>query len=395
MNRVAITGIGIVDTLGSIADDCFSAMLSDTYKEPQKYIDIFPNNQVKELNDIKAFSVNVREFVLPKIENAVLASLGRSQKYILHAVESAIIDSGVNKEKTNVAVLASNVTSGRDNFIDRMTKMMSGKRIKPTLIMHDGPDFVGGLISEIYKFHGINVCISSACITGLAALDYASRLVDQHDYIVCTTGDCVLNEPDMYNFLLLGAVGKISSPFDDQRNGFIPGEGAGCLILESEEKAKKRNARIYGYIESVSLANDGYHMTSPDPDGLGAKLVMNAVTEEISKADIAFCCAHATSTPIGDVIEYNAISEVLPNIPIVSFKSKIGHTMASSPLIELIYTILSLQKGIVPPNFNLNSCEFDRNNTLIKNPIRINKKYAVKNSFGFGGKCASILIAKE
>jgi 3-oxoacyl-[acyl-carrier-protein] synthase II len=199
----------------------------------------------------------------------------------------------------------------------------------------------------------------------------------------------------MYDFLLLGALGEKSAPFDNQRNGFIPGEGAGCMILESEKSAVNRNAKIYGFIENTSLANDAYHLTSPDPEGTGAKHVMKSITSGISKDDIAFCSAHATSTLIGDVIEYRAIIDVLGKVPTMSFKSKIGHTMASSSIIETIYTVLSLNQGLILPNFNLNACDFDSEKILVYREQKTSRKYAVKNSFAFGGKCASILLSKE
>jgi 3-oxoacyl-[acyl-carrier-protein] synthase II len=395
MNRVAITGLGLIDTLGDNISDCFSEMKSNHYRDPLPYPEVFPDNEIKILDQIKVFPVYSKNYRLPKLESSLENSIGRSQKYILHAVESAIDDAGVDRSKKNVAVIVSNVTSGHDHYLDRFNRVVSGKRIKPTMIMQDGPDFAGSVIAGAYKFNGPTICPSSACITGIISLDYACRLVEEYDYVICGTGDCVLNPADLYNFLLLGALGEKSSPFDNQRNGFVPSEGAGCMILESEKSALDRNAKIYGFIEKTSLANDAYHLTSPDPDGTGAKNVMKSVTSEISKEDIAFCSAHATSTLVGDVIEYNAILDTLGKVPTMSFKSKIGHTMSSSSMIETIYTVLSLNQGLILPNFNLNACDFDNEKILVYREQKTNKKYVVKNSFAFGGKCASILISKE
>lgn len=393
-HRVAITGIGVIDTLGSSVRECFSALCSNSVVQPTNYSEIF-DTSVKEVADAKVFPVYQTDLNLPSLDRNIINSLGRSQKYILHCVENALTDSNVSRKTKNVAVVISNVTSGHDNYLDRFSRVISGKRIKPSIILQDGPDFASSLVAETYKFTGPTVCPSSACITGLVCLEYASRLVDDYDYVICATGDCVLNEPDLYSFMHLGAMGSTSSPFDFNRNGFVPGDGAACLILESEQRATARNAKIYAYIEKVALANDAYHPTSPDPNGTGAKLVMKKVTSGIDLEELSFCCAHATSTPIGDVIEYNAIAEILGKVPTVSFKSKIGHTMATSSLLETIYTVLSLHHGVVVKNFNLKHCDFDSLNILVHDMSSTTKKYAIKNSFAFGGKCASVLLSKE
>ena len=184
-------------------------------------------------------------------------------------------------------------------------------------------------------------------------------------------------------------MGTKSCPFDDDRDGFIMGEGSGCFILESEEKAKKRNANIIAYLYKPGYGSDTSSPTSPDPDGAAAKLSM---INALKGNDVSFVNAHGTSTPMGDEIEYNAIKEVLGNVPIVSNKSKIGHTMGACGIIEAIYTIKSLQSGQIPNNHNITKCSFDTDGMITDKNRTITGKKALNNSFGFGGKCASQLI---
>lgn len=392
LDRIAITGIGLLDTLGSTPYDCFKNMISSTYIDPINFVEFKSDSKAEIVNNVKVFPVYTKEFNLPELHPAMLNVLSRGSKFALHVLESALNDAGVDKTAKNVATFMSHNSAGHDLMLDCHLKVLSGSKSKPRVLVQGVIDFVGGLITETYGFLGPSISVSAACASGLYTLDYACRVIDEYDYVICGASDCGITEQDLYNFVMLGALGDHSAPFDDNRNGFIMGDGAGCMILERESKAKARNAKIYGYVHNVGLSSDAHHSTAPEPNGRGAKIAMEKALRNIDKNEIAFCNAHATSTPVGDDIEYRAIQDVLGDIPIVSYKGKIGHTMGSSSLIETIYSLMSLNEKTIIPNFNLKSCAFDDANLLITEPTTSVKRYAMKNSFGFGGKCASVII---
>jgi 3-oxoacyl-[acyl-carrier-protein] synthase II len=169
-------------------------------------------------------------------------------------------------------------------------------------------------------------------------------------------------------------------------------DGAGVLILQSSEKVKEFGSRDYAKLYPVGSASDALSLTSPAEDGRGSKIAMKKALRYVENIDVI--SAHATSTVVGDPIEYSVVSEMLPNTPIYAPKSKTGHTLAASGIIETIYAIESSKNGIIPHCQNLKNCSFDTNKTLTREPITINKEVirTLNNSFGFGGKSASQVI---
>ena len=307
----------------------------------------------------------------------------------MHTIEQALEQSNVPYSQ-NVGVVGSSITLGNFSAMDTWRPMISETgRVRPKQLLNAAKDYMSGFISQYYGYKGLNTCIQAACATSLFSIDYAMRYVDEYDYMVCVISEHGVNEADISFSKQLGAMGTKSCPFDDDRDGFIMGEGSGAFILESEEKAKKRNANIIAYLYTPGFGSDVSSPTSPDPDGAAAKLSMkNALKDN----DVSFVNAHGTSTPIGDEIEYNAIKEVVGNVPIVSNKSKIGHTFGACGIIEAIYTIKSLQTGQIPDNHNITKCSFDTNGMITNKNRTTTGKMALNNSFGFGGKCASQLI---
>lgn len=204
----------------------------------------------------------------------------------------------------------------------------------------------------------------------------------------------------MKEFSIIGALGNHNCPFDDARQGFVMGEGSGCIILQSEKKVKEYGSKVYAKLYPAGYASDALDMTSPASDGRGAK---HAIDKELKNAEILSeykleidsISAHATSTPIGDPIEYDAISEFLNQVPIYAPKSKIGHALGSAGVLETIYAIESMRNNIIPHCQNLVSCSFDVNKSLVKTPMEYMKKTVkrtLNNSFAFGGKCISQVI---
>ena len=385
MNRVAVTGMGIIDTLGANPKECFDSMLDTYYSHPP----LFTHSRLEKHRQQPVFPVDRSKLVIPELRPTVFKNLEHCNLFALHTVEQALKQSGV-KHSENVGVIGSSITLGNYFAMDTWNSMISETgRVRPKLLLNCAKDFMSGFISQHYGYKGLNTCIQAACATSMFSIDYAMRYVDEYDYVVCVISDHGVEEADVGFFRQLGAIGTKSCPFDDDRDGFIMGEGSGAFILESEEKANKRNANIIAYLHTPGFGSDITSPTSPDPDGAGAKLSMrNALKDN----NVSFVNAHGTSTPMGDEIEYNAIKEVLGNVPIVSNKSKIGHTFGACGIIEAIYTIKSLQSGQIPDNHNITKCSFDTDGMITDKNRTITGKKALNNSFGFGGKCASQLI---
>ena len=389
MNRVAVTGMGIIDTLGANPKECFDSMLDTYYSHPP----LFSHSRLEKHRQQPVFPVDRSKLVIPELRPTVFKNLEHCNLFALHTVEQALKQSGV-KHSENVGVIGSSITLGNYFAMDTWNSMISETgRVRPKLLLNCAKDFMSGFISQHYGYKGLNTCIQAACATSMFSIDYAMRYVDEYDYVVCVISDHGVEEADVGFFRQLGAIGTKSCPFDDDRDGFIMGEGSGAFILESEEKANKRNANIIAYLHTPGFGSDITSPTSPDPDGAGAKLSMrNALKNNDLGYYVSFVNAHGTSTPIGDEIEFNAIKEVLGNIPIVSNKSKIGHTMGACGIIEAIYTIKSLQSGQIPDNHNITKCSFDTDGMITDKNRTTEGKIALNNSFGFGGKCASQVI---
>lgn len=381
-DRIAVTGVGIVDTLGTSPMECFENMLDDNYVHPVEF-----ETEIESLQGLKCFKTRVPEYDIPDgIRKPMFNSLSIASKNALHVVQQAMGDI----DSTDVAVVFSSLASKPETeagpFVDRMR---GGKRLSPRTSVQFLNDFSAGLISQTFDFRGACVSMDAACATGLYSIDYGIHLLKTHKHVIVGGTDTPAVDDDMYLFNQLGALGTASCPFDKKRDGFIMGEGAGCLMLEKESDAIARGANIIGYVNTISHHTDGAlgSPTAPDLNMTGAIASMRDVTKDVS--DVAFVNAHGTSTPIGDDLEYGAIQQVIPNTPVVSFKSKVGHSLASSGVNETIYTLMCLWNQVIPKNFNVDDCDHE---FVYKYKHKLKHKTAVKNSFAFGGKSSSILL---
>ena len=382
-DRVVITGVGLVDSLGTSPMECWENMISDDYVDPIDF-----ETEIESLKGNKCFRSKTPDYTIPEgIRKPTFASLTTATKNALHVVQQAIGDVDDN----DVAVVFSSVAIKSETmakpFLD---KMLGGKRLSPRSGVQYLKDFSAGLISQVFDFRGACVSMDAACATGLYSIDYGVHLLDSHKFVVVGGTDNPAVDDNMYIFSQLGALGTKSSPFDKNRDGFIMSEGAGALLLEKESDAIARGANIIGYLHSLSHHTDGAlgKPTAPDPNCTGSLASMKQVTDGIVD-DIAFVNAHGTSTPLGDDLEYNAIQQVVPRVPVVSFKSKVGHSLAASGINETIYTLMCLYNKVIPKNFNINECDHE---FVYKYRRKIHGKYAVKNSFAFGGRSSSLVL---
>jgi len=375
-NKIAITGMGLVDNLGNNPEDCFNSYISD-----DKVIAV--DSQFHAMKD---------KLIRPEVMRKPLyASLTDSNKMAFHVVEQCLRDNPVN---TDVFTLFTTLSAGNDKSIEYADDVREDKNtFRPKKLVQALKDFINGCIPITYDFHGGSVGFNAACATSLYQLDYAFHLVKEHDFVLCGASETGNNEWDMHFFKTLGAIGTESKPFCSTRNGFVMGEGAGCLLLEDPDKAIARGAKIYGYIHKPCLTSDGSAGNVVAPSDIGITKSMKTVLQGIDPNEISFVNAHATSTTVGDDVEYYAIENLLPDAPVMSFKSKIGHTLSASSIIEIIYTLMALRNNFVPQSHNIEQCEL--NNVQRECMTSGGRKYALKNSLGFGGKCASVIIEKS
>ena len=371
--RACVTGYGLIDALGGEAEHNFKKLIdsSSYYRKTSELVhkcDI--ENALFPEQGSEVFPEGFDQRFLP-----------RTMRYGMHAVHQALTHAQVPKSE-NVGVFLSSLTGGNEYTYEMITK----DRISPKKGINSTVDALCGFVSQYYGFKGINTCMYSACATGLVTIDFAMQFVDQYDYVIAGGSDAGVNYIDMSLFSSFKALSNESKPFDKSRSGFVMGEGAGVLILESEEKAKARGATIYAYVYPAGHASDAYNRTLPN--GEGAREAMRQAIKFGGMPDAVN--AHGTSTPGGDEIEYSSIVDVIGETLIYSNKGKIGHTFAAAGVIETIYSIISMNNGIIPHTYNCVDTDFN----VVQKPFHKNIKKTLNNSFGFGGKCASMIIEK-
>ena len=383
MNSAYVVGYGLIDALGNNPKDCFQNLLND-----QDYSQDLAFMQDYKIN--RGLMVDDSTIILPE---GSPRGMTKMQHLAMHATAQALTMSGLTYSP-DVSVIFSTILNDIETFEELFPKLIAGKRVHPKMILNRIPDMIANHISMYYQYMGTTTAMTAACASGITSIDYAMRLLDEYDYVIVGGGDAGCFPLSIKYFGALNAMGNHSRPFDNTRQGFVMGDGAGVLILQSAEMVEKYNSTVHAVLYPPGLTNDAYDDTSPSPDGRGAKTAMAKALKNVS-GSIDVINAHATSTLIGDTVEYQAVTEHLGPLPIYAPKSKIGHTMAGSGIIETIYAIESMKANVIPHIHNLGISDIDRLNCL----VRTNMSYANKdtlrtlnNSFGFGGKCASQVV---
>jgi 3-oxoacyl-[acyl-carrier-protein] synthase II len=387
MEPVHVVGYGIIDGLGNNPQDCYSNSLNN--KDYSVDLDFMIEENLKITRGIK---VSDDKIITPESFNKkILPTMTRSQKMAMHVVDQALTMSKLPMS-SNVAVIYSTVSNDTEDFEYFAEKLINNKKTHPLKVVNRIPDITPAHICAYYGFMGTSLSLFASCATGLLSIDYAMRLCDEYDYVIVGAGDAGAFRIAMKYFSAIGALGNHNAPFDDSREGFIMADGAGALVLQSTKKVKEFSSTTHAKLYPVGSASDALSLTAPAEDGRGSKLALQKALSYTDGVDVV--SAHATSTPIGDPIEYSIISEMLPNIPIYAPKSKIGHTLAGAGIIETIYAIEFSKNGVMPHCQNLKNCSFDTHKTLLREPVTINEETikTLNNSFGFGGKSASQVI---
>jgi len=412
LKRVVVTGLGALTPIGNNIGDFWQGLANG--KSGAAPITYFDTSKFKTKFACELKNFDISEFLDRKQQR----KMDKFTQYAMVSTQEAIEDSGLDLEvidKLRVGVIWGSGIGGIETFQNEILNFAEGDgtpRFNPFFIPKMIGDIAPGYISIKYGFMGPNYTTVSACASS------ANALVDSLNYIrlgycdVIVSGgsEAGVNITGMAGFNAMRALSTrndspstASRPFDVTRDGFVLGEGSGTLILEEYEHAKARGAKIYAELVGAGLSSDAHHITAPDPEGEGVKAVMkNCLNDANIKAnEVDVINTHGTSTPLGDIAELKAISEIFgehaPNININSTKSMTGHLLGASGAIEAISVILSMQNGLVPPTINHKNVDenIDQNLNLTLNKAqKKDVNIAMSNTFGFGGHNACVLFKK-
>lgn len=411
MRRVVITGLGALTPLGNDTETFWKNVRNgvsgagpitkfDTSKFKTKFACEIKGYDPKAHFDVK----EIRKYDL-------------FSQYALVSVAEAIEDGGIDFDTLNrdrIGVIWGSGNGGIQTFQDQMIEYCEGDqtpRFTPFFIPRILVDIASGIISIKYGLRGINFCPVSACATSNTALIEAFNYIrwNKADMIISGGSEAAITQSAIGGFSSAKALSqmnetpeKASRPFDTERDGFVMGEGAGALILEEYEHAKKRGAKIYAEVVGGGMAADAYHLTGTHPEGDGAVLGMKLAMEEagITPEEVDYINMHATSTPQGDVSELVAAKRVFgerKSLSISGTKSMTGHLLGAAGAVEAIICVKALQEGVVPPTINTESVEPEYAG-LFDFPLGKARekelRYVMSNTFGFGGHIASVVMKK-
>ncbi|HBY56061.1 MAG TPA: beta-ketoacyl-[acyl-carrier-protein] synthase II [Coxiellaceae bacterium] len=407
--RVVVTGLGMVTPLGLVVADTWSALLAG--KSGVRTISTFDVSQfpVKICSDIKNFDPAL--YFDPKEARKTEIFI----QYGFAAATQALTDSGLVINEENAARVGVSIGAGIGGLLsierNHEAFLAGGQRkISPTFIPYAIINMVPGVVAIKHGCKGPNLSIVSACSTGAHNIGNSARLICYGDADVMIAGGCEMATTvlGIGGFAAIRALSKrndeptkASRPWDRDRDGFVLGEGAGIVVLEEYEFAKRRGARIYAELAGYGMSDDASHITLPDQAGLGSALaVQNAINDAgINKEEIGYINAHATSTLPGDIAEVIGIKKVFGDyaykIPVSSTKSMTGHLLGAAGSVEAIISILAMRDQVVPPTINLDNpddgCDLD----FVPHTARSAKIEAVaSNSFGFGGTNTCLVFKK-
>ena len=406
MNRVVITGLGSVTPIGNNTDTFWQSLQKGTNGINKISIFDTTNFDVKIAAEVK---IDLKNYFNSKELNKI----DRFSAFALIAAEEAINQSDLIKSKVNlnrIGVIVGSGIGGIHALEKQHNRLLKNpKRVSPYFIPSMITDIAPGHISIKHGFKGPNYSVVSACATASHAIGDAYKMIKygDADAIIAGGSEAGISPLSIAGFSNMKALSKNSNideacrPFDLKRDGFVMGEGSGILVLESLNSAKKRDANILCEIVGYGATADAYHLTTPSPNGEGAKLAMEQAINEaqINKNEIDYINTHGTSTPYNDKNETIAIKDLFKEhaykLSLSSSKSMTGHLLGASGGIESIASILTIINSVITPTINYKNkdeeCDLDYTFNYSKNK---NVNYALSNSFGFGGHNASLLFKK-
>ena len=415
LKRVVVTGLGAVTPVGNTPEETWANLVAG--KSGAAPISLFDASNFKTQFACEVKDLNVTDY----IDRKEVRKMDRYCQLAMISAMQGVKDAGLDLEKedkTRIGVVYGVGIGGIKTFQDEVTyygqHMADGPKFNPFFIPKMIADIASGQISIHFGFHGPNYTTTSACASSSNALADAFNLVrlGKANIIVAGGAEAAICECGVGGFNAMHALSTrnddlehASRPFSASRDGFIMGEGAGCLILEELEHAKARGAKIYAEMVGEGASADAHHITASHPEGLGAKLVMlNALADAGMKPEeVDYINVHGTSTPVGDVSEAKAIKDVFGDhaykLNISSTKSMTGHLLGAAGAVEAMVCVLSVQNDIVPPTINHEEGDDDEQldynmnftfNEAQKRPVNV----ALSNTFGFGGHNCCVVFKK-
>ena len=415
LKRVVVTGLGAVTPLGNNTEDTWNNLVAGVSGAAP--ITLFDASQFKTQFACEVKNLKVNDY----IDRKEARKMDRYAQLAIISAMQAIQDSGMNLEeidKNRVGVIYGVGIGGIKTFEEEVgywaQHQENGPKFNPFFIPKMIADIASGHISIMYGFHGPNYTTTSACASSTNALADAFNLIrlGKANVIVSGGAEAAITASGVGGFNAMHALSTrnddpehASRPFSASRDGFIMGEGSGCLILEELEHAKARGAKIYAEMVGAGMSADAHHITASHPEGLGARLVMENALEDagMKPEDIDYINVHGTSTHVGDISEAKAIKQVFGDaaykLNISSTKSMTGHLLGAAGTVEALASVLAVKNDIVPPTINHEDddrdpeIDYDLNYTFNKAQKR-EVRAALSNTFGFGGHNACVIFKK-
>ncbi|MPQ43900.1 beta-ketoacyl-ACP synthase II [Clostridium tarantellae] len=408
--RVVITGMGAITPIGNTVEEFWNNSKEGVCGIDNITLFDTTDYKVKIAGEVKNFKAE------DYIDRKEVKRLDRFTHFAFKAADEAMKDANLNLKDENiiaekVGVIVGSGIGGYQTIETEVEKLINKgpNRVSPFSVPSSIINLVAGNLAIRYGAKGICESLVTACATGNTCIGTAFRNI-KHGYadiIIAGGAEAVITRAGVAGFTNLKALNtsndpkRSSIPFDKERSGFVMGEGAGILILESLESAEKRGAKIYAEIVGYGATCDAYHITSPDPEGEGAKRSMEAAIEEskINKEEISYINAHGTSTPYNDKFETIAIKkcfgETAYKIPVSSTKSMTGHLLGAAGAIEAIVCVKALGDNFIPPTIGYKEKDEECDLDYVPNKGRCSElNYVLSNSLGFGGHNVSLLFKK-
>jgi|TARA_B100001750_G_C15478886_1_gene584218 3-oxoacyl-[acyl-carrier-protein] synthase II len=406
-NRVVVTGIGVVSPVGKTVDQFWNSLVNGisgiapiTLCDPSP----FPCKIAGEVKDFDPSDY---------MDLKDAKRMARFSQLAVAASQMAIVDSGIDISDENVDEIGVFVGNGNGGFPDieanaRLLVDKGAMRVSPFFIPMILPNMAAANVSRVFGIKGYTSTITTACAAGTQSIGEAAEVLKKGYANVILAGGCEagISQLGLGGFSTIRALTSqnenpktASKPFDANRDGFVPAEGAAMLILETEKHAMDRGADIYAEILGYGVSSDAYHLVQPDKDGDGAfRAIMNSLRDsQITKSEIDYINAHGTSTPMNDLSETLAIKKTFgslaPKIPISSTKSMIGHVLGGAGALEAVASILSIVNGVIHPTINYKTPDKQCDLDYVPNKSRVKDiQTALSNSFGFGGQNACLVL---
>ena len=401
--RIAVSGIGLVSALGCDVQSVWSG-ISKGKSAVSEICNLPTDTRVRIGSLVGDYSLDLPESEARKYDPFIL--------YAYQAASSAIKDSGLSEahlQSHRCAILLTSGIGGLKTIQENQMKMVhSPRRVSPFFIPGTIINLAGGLVASRFGIKGVNFAPVSACASSAHSIAVGAMLIEtgQADVVLVGGAEAAATDLGIAGFASLRALStrnddpeRASRPWDKSRDGFVISDGGAVMVLESEEHLISRQAKAKGYLSGYGMSSDGHHITQPHPEGVGATLAMKqAMTQGgLTPDHIDYVNAHATSTPLGDLSELNALHQVFGKreLHISSTKSMHGHMLGAAGAYEAAICLMALEHQVAPPTINLDDPEDSFGYDLVAHQAKQTRiDYAMSNSFGFGGTNVSLIFQK-